>query len=101
MLGTARHEFEYSIPLHDAEFMLAQLCKPHLIEKTRHIVVHESHRWEIDIFEGDNLGLEMAEIELTSEDEAFVLPDWVDEEVTHDHRYYNIHLVEQPYCLWQ
>jgi len=100
VLGSARHEFEYSIPLDDAEYMLEQLCKPHLIEKTRHIVEHAGHRWEIDIFEGANQGLEMAEIELPSVDTDFELPGWAGEEVTDDLRYYNIYLVDKPYTLW-
>jgi adenylate cyclase len=100
VLGSARHEFEYSIPLDDAEYMLEQLCKPHLIEKTRHIVVHAGHRWEIDVFEGVNQGLEMAEIELQSIDTDFELPDWAGEDVTDDLRYYNIYLVDKPYSLW-
>jgi adenylate cyclase len=100
VLGSARHEFEYSIPLDDAEYMLEQLCKPHLIEKTRHIVVHAGHRWEIDVFEGVNQGLEMAEIELQSIDTDFELPDWAGDEVTDDLRYYNIYLVDKPYSLW-
>ncbi len=100
VLGSARHEFEYSIPLDDAEYLLKQLCKPHLIEKTRHIVVHAGHRWEIDVFEGENQGLEIAEIELPSVDTDFELPDWAGEDVTDDLRYYNIYLVKKPYTLW-
>lgn len=100
VLGSARHEFEYSIPLDDAEYMLTQLCKPYLIEKTRHIVVHAGHRWEIDVFEDANQGLEIAEIELPSIDTDFELPDWAGKEVTDDLRYYNIYLVDKPYTLW-
>lgn len=100
VLGSARHEFEYSIPLDDAEYMLKQLCKPHLIEKTRHIVMYAGRRWEIDVFEGENRGLEIAELELPSVDSDFELPDWAGEEVTDDLRYYNIYLVDKPYVLW-
>lgn len=100
VLGCARHEFEYPIPLDEAEYLLDHLCKPHLIEKTRHIVLHAGHRWEIDIFTGLNQGLAIAEIELPSIDSEFQLPDWVDREVTDELRYYNIYLVEHPYSVW-
>ena len=100
VLGSARHEFEYPIPMADAQHLLDELCKPHLIEKTRHIVMHAGHRWEIDIFEGVNQGLQMAEIELTAPDAEFDLPDWAGDEVTDDQRYYNIYLVEKPYTMW-
>lgn len=100
MLGRARHEFEYPIPLDEAEYLLSQLCKPHVIEKTRHIVLHGGHRWEIDIFEGINAGLEMAEIELPSVDTDFELPIWINSEVTEDLRYYNHYLVARPYSQW-
>lgn len=99
-LGIARHEFEYAIPHQEATYMLDHLCKPHLIEKTRHIVVHAGFRWEIDIFEGINHGLEIAELELESTDAVFDKPPWVGVEVTDDLRYYNIHLVEHPYNEW-
>jgi adenylate cyclase len=100
VLGRARHEFEYSIPLEEARFMLNELCKPQLIEKTRHIVMHQSHRWEIDVFEGDNAGLTIAEIELATENEIFTSPDWVDCDVTDDLRYYNNYLAQHPYRNW-
>ena len=99
-LGVERHEFEYTIPLDEADYMLAHLCKPHLIEKTRHIVMHAGNRWEIDIFEGQNTGLEMAELELPAVDAKFERPAWLGSEVSDDPRYYNIHLVEHPYNSW-
>ena len=77
-----------------------ELCKPHLIEKTRHIVMHAGNRWEIDIFEGQNTGLEMAELELPAVDAKFERPAWLGSEVSDDPRYYNIHLVEHPYNSW-
>lgn len=98
--GRARDEFEYVIPLAEAEYMLAQLCQPQIVKKTRHIVHHAGHRWEIDIFEGLNQGLEIAEIELTSVDAKFELPGWISLEVTDDIRYYNHYLVKQPYSEW-
>ena len=99
-LAIERHEFEYTIPLDEAEYLLEHLCKPHLVEKTRHIVMYGGHRWEIDIFEGINQGLEIAELELPSVDTVFDLPPWIGTEVSDDPRYYNIHLVEHPYCAW-
>jgi len=98
--GASRLEFEYSIPLSDAQEMLKSLCHTSLIEKTRYLVEHKGHTWEIDIFEGSNQGLIIAEIELESEDEDFSLPKWVSEEVTDDVKYFNANLVERPYRDW-
>ncbi len=98
--GAVRTEFEYEIPFQDADRMLDELALKPLIEKTRHVVQHAGHTWEIDEFEGDNLGLIVAEIELTSESEVFDKPDWIGKEVTGDTRYYNSSLVKHPYCRW-
>ena len=100
-VGVERHEFDYEIPLEDAQHILANLtCKP-LIEKTRHFVTVGPHTWEIDEFEGENAGLVVAEIELQSADEPFEKPDWLGEEVTFDPRYYNTHLSTHPYTTWR
>lgn len=99
-IGAQRLEFEYPIPLADAHRMLDTLtCKP-LIEKTRHLVEIGRHTWEVDVFEGDNAGLIVAEIELDDAAESFEKPDWVGEEVTHDPRYYNTCLASHPYKDW-
>ena len=100
-LSAVRQEYEYEIPLHDAEEMLRTLCNGAVIEKTRYYVPYESHLWEIDVFSGDNEGLQMAEIELGSLDEHFEKPDWLGSEVSHDGRYYNNYLVKNPYCKWR
>ena len=99
-LGVSRHEFEYVIPLADAEEMLDELCLGPKIEKTRHFVMHAGHTWEIDVFEGDNAGLVVAEIELDAEDEHFEVPAWAGKEVSHEERYYNVCLVKHPYKEW-
>jgi len=99
-LGTSRSEFDYPVPVTDAGQILADLCARPIIEKTRHFVEHEGHLWEIDVFEGDNEGLIVAEIELSAEGEDFVRPDWVGEDVSHERRYYNSALVEHPYREW-
>jgi len=95
-----RTEYEYTIPLTDADEMLGRLCTAGLVEKTRYRVPHEDLVWEIDVFEGANAGLIVAEVELASEDQAVALPEWVGEEVTHDERYLNTHLAQRPYCTW-
>lgn len=100
-LGVSRHEFEYVIPLSDAEEMLDELCVGPKIEKTRYFVEHGRHTWEVDVFEGDNEGLVVAEVELNAEDEAFEQPSWVGKEVSDDKRYYNVCLVQHPYREWQ
>ena len=99
-LGIHRQEYEYAIPMADAEEMLATLCEKPLVEKTRYLVAHGSHTWEIDVFEGDNAGLVVAEVELASADEAVQLPPWAGREVSHLKRYYNVCLVQHPYSQW-
>ncbi len=100
-LGIMRSEYEYPIPLLDAEEMLEHFTIGLQIEKTRHFVDHAGHRWEIDVFEGANEGLVVAEIELQAEDESFALPPWAGEEVSDDPRYYNVCLAHHPYTEWQ
>jgi adenylate cyclase len=100
-LGVWRREYDYPIPLRDAEEILEHLCEGPLIEKTRYHVAYASHTWEVDVFEGDNAGLVVAEIELDSEDEVFEKPPWAGKEVSHDPRYYNVRLAKHPYKAWK
>ena len=93
--GVIRAEFEYSIPVSDAEELL-KACDGRVIGKVRHIVPHGGHQWEIDVFDGKNAGLVLAEIELDAEHEEFVRPPWIGTEVTGDPRYYNSSLAAQP-----
>jgi len=97
--GATRAEFEYPIPLADAEQLLA-LCDGPLVRKLRRVVVHAGRAWEIDEFLGDNAGLVVAEIELASEDQAFEPPPWLGAEVTHDVRYFNSNLAAAPFSTW-
>lgn len=99
-LDVTRQEYEYAIPLSEANEILDTLCEGPLIEKTRYHVQHDDHVWEVDEFYGDNQGLVVAEIELNSADENFERPDWVGEEVSDDTRYYNVCLVKHPYKDW-
>lgn len=99
-LGVVRKEYEYEIPLADAEELLADFCRKPILEKIRHHVPHAGHLWEIDVFGGDNEGLIVAEIELSDVDEPFELPPWAGEEVSHDRRYYNVCLIDHPYKNW-
>ena len=99
--GATRGEWEYPIPMQDAEAFLEQLCEQPLIEKTRTRVEHEGMVWEVDEFLGENAGLVVVEIELKSEDQTFSWPDWVGEEVTHDERYFNANLIRHPYSRWR
>lgn len=97
--GLSRYEFEQEIPLSDAEILL-KLCEPGVIDKIRHLIPIGSHIWEVDVFHGDNEGLILAEIELTSEEDSFELPEWLDIEVSGDRRYYNSMLAKYPYSQW-
>ncbi|WP_353777228.1 CYTH domain-containing protein [Winogradskyella sp. 3972H.M.0a.05] len=97
--GLKRFEWEKQISVEDAEALL-ELCEPIKIDKTRYLVKKEQHTFEIDEFYGANEGLIIAEIELNSEDESFVKPAWLGDEVTGDIRYYNSHLSKIPYTTW-
>ncbi len=99
-LAITRQEYEYSIPLDDAEKLLQDLCEQPQIEKTRYIVEHKEHKWEIDVFSGDNEGLVVAEIELQSEDETFSVPEWIGDEVSDQVKYYNVNLIKYPFSSW-
>ena len=98
-VNMSRLEFEYEIPIDDANQLL-KLCVKSIIDKTRYLVKHDQNVWEIDIFEGDNKGLEVAEIELKSADQKINIPDWVGEEVSADARYFNSSLIEHPFRDW-
>lgn len=98
--GASRAEYEYEIPVPDAEELLDRLALRPLVEKTRYRVTVGRLVWEIDVFAGDNAGLVVAEVELPSEATALILPDWVGEEVTGDPRYYNASLVSLPFRNW-
>lgn len=97
--GASRAEFEYPIPLADAQQLLG-LCDGPVIEKWRHIVQVDGSRWEVDEFLGDNAGLVVAEIELTHPQQPFQRPDWLGREVTDDARYYNANLSVRPFGTW-
>ena len=99
-VGLSRSEYEYPIPVADAREILDQLCSQPLLEKTRHYLRYGAHVWEIDVFEGDNAGLIVAEVELSHPDEKFLKPAWAGEEVSHQRRYYNAYLVKHPYKDW-
>ncbi len=100
-IGNHRLEYEYEIPLSEADEILDQLCHKPLIEKTRHFVKYADHLWEIDEFSGDNEGLIVAEVELGKLNEQFAIPNWVGQEVTEDIRYYNNQLTKNPYKNWK
>jgi adenylate cyclase len=99
--GATRAEFEYRIPIEDAEYMLAGMCEKPTIEKHRYIVHYKGFTWEVDEFHGENEGLIIAEIELPSEDTSFERPDWIGAEVTSDPKYYNSNLVKHPFKSWK
>lgn len=101
VVGTARAEYEYAVPLAEAREMLDSLCVAPALVKTRHWVEHGGHTWEIDVFEGANAPLVVAEIELGDESEAFERPGWLGEEVSNDRRYYNHALAFKPYGQWR
>ena len=98
--GISRPEFEYAIPVEDARAMLL-LCDGPLVEKTRHLIPHEGHVWEVDVFHGENEGLTLAEIELKAEGQKVPLPGWAGREVTGDQHYYNSSLSQHPYWEWK
>jgi adenylate cyclase len=95
----SRFEWEKEITLTEAKQLLL-LCEKGIIDKTRYEVKVGNHLFEIDEFHGDNQGLLMAEIELTAEEEEFVKPSWIGEEVTNDQKYYNSYLSSHPFSEW-
>jgi adenylate cyclase len=99
-VGATRSEWEYPIPLEDANDFLDELCEKPVIEKFRYRIHHDGMLWEVDEFLGDNAGLVVAEIELETEDQVFSRPAWVGEEVTHEARYFNANLLRHPYKTW-
>lgn len=100
-VGCTRLEFEYAIPYDDCVKMLDELAEKPIIEKTRYkIPAGNDLTWEIDEFHGVNEGLVVAEIEISSEDTAFVKPEWIGEDVSSDPRYFNSNLVAHPFTTW-
>lgn len=97
--GMSRYEFEKEITLDEASHLM-ELCEPGIIDKTRYLVASGKHVFEVDEFYGENEGLVVAEVELGSEDEVFVKPSFIGEEVTGDIRYYNSQLMKKPYTTW-
>ena len=97
--GASRAEYEYAVPLGDAEQMLA-MCDGAIVEKRRHLVEEGGTRWDVDEFLGANEGLLIAEVELDSADQACAKPSWLGEEVTEDPRFFNSNLAERPWCSW-
>ncbi len=98
-VGASRPEYEYEIPLAEAVELINKFCN-NAIEKTRHYVLYENKTWEVDVFEGPNAGLIVAEIELNSEDEKYSKPEWIDRDVTTDRRYANSNLIVNPFSTW-
>ena len=98
--GIARGEWEYPIPLGEAQELLDGVCERPLVEKIRHRIAYAGFTWEVDEFLGENAGLVVAEIELPAEDTVFDKPDWVGAEVTGEKRYYNSSLIRSPYSTW-
>jgi adenylate cyclase len=98
--GVTRLEYEYPIPVSHADEILERIALRPIIAKTRHFVSHGGRRWEIDVFEAENAGLVVAEVELEAADAPLELPPWVGLEVSSDARYYNSSLSEVPFSQW-
>lgn len=99
--NAARDEFEYNIPVKEANKMLDVLCKRPLIEKTRYEIIIDDLIWEVDEFWGENEGLIIAEVELQDINQKIKLPEWIGEEVTSDPAYYNANLMQNPFSAWK
>jgi len=97
--GATRYEWEKEIPTTEVEELL-KICEPGVIDKTRYLVKVGNHTFEVDEFYGENQGLTVAEIELSSESEDFVKPEWIGDEVTGDTKYYNSMLMKNPFTKW-
>lgn len=99
-IGATRPEYEYEIPFAEAGELLDNFSVSELF-KTRYEILFDNKVWEVDEYLGDNLGLIMAEIELTHEDDRFTVPDWIEKEVTGEEKYYNSNLTIDPYKNWK
>lgn len=97
--GISRVELEYEIPVNEAEILM-EMCLDFPIRKKRHIEEINGMVWEVDVFEDINDGLVLAEVELQDENEKIILPNWVKNEVSKDHRYYNAWLSQHPFASW-
>jgi adenylate cyclase len=97
--GIERIEWEKEIP-HDEANILMNLCKKPILEKTRYLVNYQCFLYEIDVFEGSNKGLIVAELELENSKQTYEKPNWLGNEVSEDTRYYNSNLIENPFCKW-
>ena len=97
--GISRYEFEKEIEMEEARHLML-LCKGGVIDKCRYLVKCDCHVFEVDEFYGDNQGLVMAEVELSSADESFEKPDFIGPEVTGDRRFYNKHMLKYPFSMW-
>ncbi|MGA9534728.1 MAG: CYTH domain-containing protein [Desulfobacterales bacterium] len=98
--GATRVEYEYEIPKAEADAMLDNLCEQPLIIKMRFKIEFKGFVWEVDEFLGENQGLTIAELELESENQVFIKPEWIGEEVTGDPKYFNSNLIHRPYSKW-
>lgn len=97
--GTTRFEWEKEIDLQEAEALL-NLCETGVIDKTRYLIKKGNHTFEVDVFDGENKGLVVAEIELSEANEPFEKPKWLADEVTGDEKYYNAYLSRKPFITW-
>jgi adenylate cyclase len=100
VVGLVRSEFEYPIPVEDAEIILDTLCQPPLIQKYRYRIPQDDVVWEVDEFLADNAGLILAEVELQTPEQAITLPPWIGPEVSGDPRYFNSNLARHPFQQW-
>ena len=98
--GATRVEYEYEIPKAEAEAMLDNLCEKPLIIKKRYKIEFKGFVWEVDEFLGENQGLIIAELELESENQVFIKPEWIGKEVTGDPKYFNSNLIHRPFSMW-
>ncbi len=98
--GLSRLEFEYEVPVADAQHMML-ICITPVVEKFRHCINYEGHVWEVDEFKGENEGLVVAEVEMRSEDEAVSIPTWIGSDVSDDKRYRNSRLAICPFKSWK
>jgi len=99
--GITRSEYEYEIPVDEANIMLDELCEHPLIEKDRYKIAFGKHVWDVDEFHGENSGLILAEVELENEEQVFETPEWIGREVSDDARYFNANLIANPYRSWR
>jgi adenylate cyclase len=85
--GITRSEYHVSIPLPDAEAMVAEFATMPPLRKVRNEVRFGGLVWQVDEYMGRHAGLLTADVELPAADYPLIMPEWAGSDITGDQRY--------------